>query len=504
MGMKMLSNFVLIVLCISSANGFTFNLEKLSRSSGAFGSLFGGMSRAKPITEYFTLASNVDEQEREAAKTALEQNLVILACLDMGYWFPDIIQEVSKSTAFSNTRTAISLYNDELRRNVAAARLAGKTKAQLTSEANDLAQRLESFKDASYEKFHDDLKALKTSNNRLYQRFSKTRKWIKHGGRVAKVLGPIVDALSIGVNAWVLTTSEPGTPGHTSAALGIAAGTFGVVGFFLSLAAVTGPVGVAFGAIGAMIGIASTIYGLLTQGSDVYTVFDRYKDMQEQVAKFRDETSFHLAEAVNTLLTESNVTKWNYAYVMSPANLLDWPENFQNDGYPPVGYIPSGEIKNWKVEFGYYRDTRTDSGRLSPDLIAHDSMWQTRDPMFDNKNHVSLGCLPYKGKVNVNGRLQYSRANQNCADDPGYKKAKIGFDFLGLKNSALKDGDPFQGFVVMCLTKTLKSSEYTLRGLDIQTETADTVSEYRNGDDIVVIDDMRRLENNDADILIRV
>ena len=92
MGMKMLSNFVLIVLCISSANGFKFNLEKLSRSSGAFGSLFGGMSRAKPITEYFTLASNVDEQEREAAKTALEQNLVILACLDMGYWFPDIIQ----------------------------------------------------------------------------------------------------------------------------------------------------------------------------------------------------------------------------------------------------------------------------------------------------------------------------------------------------------------------------------------------------------------------------
>ena len=65
MGMKMLSNFVLIVLCISSANGFKFNLEKLSRSSGAFGSLFGGMSRAKPLTEYFTLASNVDEQERE-------------------------------------------------------------------------------------------------------------------------------------------------------------------------------------------------------------------------------------------------------------------------------------------------------------------------------------------------------------------------------------------------------------------------------------------------------
>ena len=56
----------------------------------------------------------------------------------------------------------------------------------------------------------------------------------------------------------------------------------------------------------------------------------------------------------------------------------------------------------------------------------------------------------------------------------------------------------------MCLTKTLKSSQYTLRGLDIQTETADTVSEYRNGDDIVIIDDMRRLENNDADIVIRV
>ena len=131
------------------------------------------MSRGKPITEYFTLASNVDEEEREAAKTSLEQNLVILACLDMGYWFPDIIQKVSKSAAFSNTRAAISLYNDELRRNVAAARLAGKTKAQLTNEANDLAKRLESFKDASYEKFYDDLKALKTSNNQLYQNFQK-------------------------------------------------------------------------------------------------------------------------------------------------------------------------------------------------------------------------------------------------------------------------------------------------------------------------------------------
>ena len=495
--MRMLSNFILIVLWLSSANGFKLNLEKLSRSSGAFGSLFGGMSRAKPISEYFTLASNVDEEEREAAKTALEQNLVMLACLDMGYWFPDIVQEVSKSAAFRNTRAAISLYNDELRRNVAAARLAGKTNAQLTNEANDLAKRLESFKDASYEKFHDDLKALKTSNNHLYQKFSKARKWIKHGGRVAKVLGPIVDALSIGVNAWVLTTSEPGTPGHTSAALGIAAGTFGVVGFFLSLAAVTGPVGVAFGVIGAIIGIASTIYGLLTQGSDVYTVFDRYKDMQEQVEKFRDETSVQLAEAVETLLTESNVTKWNYAYVMSPANLLDWPENFQNSGLPSGGYIPSGAANKWKVEFGYYRDTKTGSG---PD----DLMWQTRDPMFDNKNHVSLGCLPYKGKINVNGRLQYSLANRNCVDDPGYNKAKIGFDFLGLKNSALKDDDPFQGFVVMCLTKTLKSSEYTLRGLDIQTETSETVSNYRNGDDIVIIDDMRRLENNDADILIRV
>ena len=503
--MRMMSNIILIVLCLTRANGFKFNLEKLSRSSGAFGSLFGGMSRAKPITEYFTLASNMDEEEREAAKTALEQNLVILVCLDMGYWFPDIVQEVSKSAAFSNTRAAISLYNDELRRNVAAARLAGKTKAQLTNEANDLAKRLESFKDASNEKFYDDLKALKTSNNQLYQKFSKARKWIKHGGRVAKVLGPIVDALSIGVNAWVLTTSEPGTPGHTSAALGIAAGTFGVVGFFLSLAAVTGPVGVAFGVIGAIIGIASTIYGLLTQGSDVYTVFDRYKDMQEQVEKFRDETSVQLTEAVSTLLTESNVTKWNYAYVMSPANLLDWPENFQNSGLPPGGYIPFEALNKWKVEFGYYRNTKSDSDRVPPGLVASDrKMWQTRDPMFDNKNHVSLGCLPYKGKVNVNGRLQYSKANQNCVDDPGSNKAKIGFDFLGLKNSALKDDDPFQGFVVMCLTKTLKSSQYTLRGLEIQTETADTVSEYRNGDDIVIIDDMRRLENNDADIVIRV
>ena len=495
--MKMLSNFALIVLCISSASGFKFNIEKLSRSSGAFGSLFGGMSRAKPITEYFTLASNVNEEERETAKTNLEQGLVILACLDMGYWFSDIVQEVSKSAAFTNTRDAISLYNDELRRNVAATRLAGKTKAQLTSEANDLAKRLESFKDASYENFHDDLRALKTSNNGLYQKFSKARKWIKHGGRLSKVLGPIVDALAIGVNAWVLTTSEPGSHGHTSAALGIAAGTFGVVGFFLSLAAVTGPVGVAFGAIGATIGIASTIYGLLSQGSDVYRVFDRYKDMHEQIEKFRDETSVQLTEAVNTLLTESNVTKWNYVYVMSPANLLDWPDEFQINGYPASGSRPPGADNKWKVEFGYYRDTKTGSG---PD----DLMWQTRDPMFDNKNHVSLGCLPYKGKVNVNGRLQYSMANQNCVDDPGYNKAKIGFDFLGLKNSALKDDDPFQGFVVMCLTKTLKSSQYTLKGLDIQTETADTVSEYRNGDDIVIIDDMRRLENNDADILIRV
>ena len=503
MCMKMLSEFVLIVLCISSASGFKFNLEKLSRSSGAFGSLFGGISRAKPISEYFTLASNVDEQERKAAKTALEQNLIILACLDMGYWFPDIVQEVSRSAAFSNTRTAISRYNDQLRKKVAEARLAGKTKAQLTIEANNLDKRLERLKDASYEKFHDDLKALKTSNNRLYQKFSKARKWIKHGGRVAKVLGPIVDALAIGVNAWVLTTSEPGTTGYTSAALGIAAGTFGVVGFFLSLAAVTSPVGVAFGAIGAIIGIASTIYGLLTQGSDVYTVFDRYKDMQEQVEKFRDETSVQLTEAVNTLLTESNVTKWNYAYIMSPANLLDWPDEFQLRGRPPGSPVTSRAGNKWKVEFGYFRDTKTESDRLSR-LIAHDNFWQTRDPMFDNKNHVSLGCLPYKGKVNVNGRLQYSRANRNCVDDPGYNKAKIGFDFLGLKNSALKDADSFQGFVVMCLTKTLKSSEYTLRGLEIQTETSDTVSEYRNGDDIVIIDDMRRLENNDTDIVIRV
>ena len=503
--MKMLSNFAFIVLCISSASGFKLNLEKLSRSSGAFGSLFGGMSRAKPITEYFTLASNVNEEERETAKASLEQGLVVLACLDMGYWFPDIVQQVSKSAAFRSTRNAISLYNDELRRNVATARLAGKTKAQLANEANDLAKRLESFKDASYEKFHDDLKALKTSNNQLYQKFSKARKWIKHGGRVAKVLGPIVDALSIGVNAWVLTTSEPGSFGHISAALGIAAGTFGVVGFFLSLAAVTGPVGVAFGAIGATIGIASTIYGLLNQGSNVYTVFDRYKDMHEEVEKFRDETSVQLTEAVNTLLTESKVTKWNYVYVMSPANLLDWPNEFQINGNPASGIRPPGAENKWKVEFGYYRNTKSSSDLLPSSLVASDrKIWQTRDPMFDNKNHVSLGCLPYKGKVNVNGRLQYSKANRNCVDDPGYRKAKIGFDFLGVKNSALKDNDPFQGFVVMCLTKTLKSSEYTLRGLDIQTETTDTVSKYRNGDDIVIIDDMRRLKNNDADILIRV
>ncbi|XP_057295263.1 uncharacterized protein LOC130623764 [Hydractinia symbiolongicarpus] len=471
-------------------------INKMEKVIGAGDSIFGGYHRAKAATEAY---GKLIRGENDAAKTALKQALTTLLVLDMGSLIPvstqDIVESFVKNRAFSATKTAIRSYNAQLLSKAQeAARYRNHPQPKTYKRMIALESSLEDMKSQKLSAFTKEIKAIKTTDPQLYKKLGKAKKWLKIGGKVGKALGPLLDVISIGVNVWALTTSEPGSADYTSAAISIAAGVIGVVGFFAALALAAPVIGTVAAITGAILGIVATLIPYFQSSPPRYTVAMALEDKFKDVVTYRTK-ALEMSQSAVSFLKKTESHDWDYCYVMAQTNIVRWKVTVDGRSHDLVQQTAGSffdrvlpkELNN--VEFGDFNLMFRGANAL-------------RNPYTDNKNNAFLHCLPYKGKANVNGVLQYATRDlpdgaHTCKERQSHRGRrnleKIGFDFVGLKNDRTQEHK--KGLIVLCLTNYVNAVSESFRGLDVRTETSRTPVSHRNGDDVVLLDDMRKLRS---------
>ncbi|XP_057291843.1 uncharacterized protein LOC130614429 isoform X2 [Hydractinia symbiolongicarpus] len=407
----------------------------------------------------------------------------------------DIVESFVKSKAFSATKEAVRNYNSKmLLKAQEAARYRNHPQPKTYKKMMELESSLEDMKDLKIDAFKTEVKAIKTSNPGLYKKLGKAKKWLKIGGKAGKALGPLLDVISIGVNVWALTTSEPGSPDYVSAAISIAAGVVGVVGFFAALALGAPIIGTVAAITGAILGIVATLVPYM-MSTPKYTIQMALEDKFKDVVTYRDK-AVEMSQSATDFLKKTEAHDWDFCYVMSQTNIVRWKASADGQSADLIQQTAQGDgnkvlpkdLNN--VEFGDF----------NPAFNDRDSN-AVRNPYADNKNNQYLNCLPYKGQANVNGVLQHatqklprSAYSCNIKNRPGLTYLeKVGFDFVGLKNTRTEEHN--KGLIVLCLTNYVQEVSEKYRGLDVRTETSRTPAVHRNGNDVVLLDDMRKLQS---------
>ena len=148
--------------------------------------------------------------------------------------------------------------------------------------------------------------------------FSKASKWLK-GASVFDVLGPLTDALTIGLNIWGLDIAirDNNPAGIAAASLSIAAGVVGLSTFIAAVVtgtAVLGPIGAL---VGAILGIAATLVELLASPGYDTAAVEAYNERLGQLRTLRDACKERIGKRMEIL--EKMGSQYSDVYVNNQA-----------------------------------------------------------------------------------------------------------------------------------------------------------------------------------------
>ena len=255
---------------------FTKTVKKYSKAASVSNTLIGTFSRSRSVA---TIA--LTEQEKpEEAKKLLAQTALTLSVLDVGGGMvlpglEKIVDHVKTKREFENTRRAFEHYNELL-------------ELEFRRPANIDQSALQRAKQALKNAFKADIDKFPPLS-KVGKAFSKASKWLK-GASVFKVLGPLTDVLTIGINIWGLEIAirDNNPAGIAAASLSIAAGAVGLVTFIAAVAtgtAVLGPIGAL---VGAILGIAATLIELLIGPAYDKAKVQEYKERLGKLENLRD------------------------------------------------------------------------------------------------------------------------------------------------------------------------------------------------------------------------
>ncbi|KAL9988851.1 hypothetical protein ACROYT_G003341 [Oculina patagonica] len=433
--------------------------------------------------------SRLQRRENSAkVKESLNQVISTLALLDIGGGIlvpgvQHVVNTVAKDSAFRATRRAFEVYNGKM-----VGQLNRKSWSSLKSA--DMKKILKVQKQKILSTFSDDVAKL--------SRHSKTLKYIKRAknlfrvNSVAKVLGPLFDTISVGINTWALSTTirdcnnDPRNCNRgaiASASLGIASGIIGV-GTFVAALVTTGTVSAVLGPVGALVSVTLAICATLIElyYPDPARLNALRREQRLSFMRQLDQYSRKQLYAVHRFMAEKKVERSD-VYVVNQALLPRYfkPENeliFGEDASknPRRSVFIKGECKNpWKgIERFEAGNPMTSSAkhRYCPTLVDGMKMW------LESKN-----------------------------DETGYgffgfvKNARVVKGDYGKDN--FKPSKPYKGSIVLINTDQVQRSELkkqreTHLNQDLRSIRINTKEKGRGGayDDLVSVGNMENLHQN--------
>ena len=424
---------------------FTKTVDRYSKAAAVPNTLIGTFSRSRSVAAIALL----EQEKLEEAKESLAQTALTLSVLDIGGGMAlpvaeKIVDYVKTKREFENTRRAFENYNWLLEQEFRKPAGTNIDKSALQRAK----QALKNTFNADIDKFPRLSKVGKV--------FSKASKWLK-GASVFDVLGPLTDALTIGLNIWGLDIAirDNNPAGIAAASLSIAAGVVGLSTFIAAVVtgtAVLGPIGALAGAI---LGIAATLVELLA--SPVYdtAAVEAYNERLGQLRNLRDACQERIGKRMEIL--EKMGSQYSDVYVNNQAACIG--------------------------DYGYHlemRDVQTDSKSsfyqrrfIGPGPLGiHEAQAE-----IENEEYVCIG------------EYNFIRSPIKPLEPPfsglGKEMGWVGFDFYG----KFKEGTEYSGVHVFVDSDFI--SDFEVRGVEIDTAKHSSSGRNSNADqnDVISIGD---------------
>ena len=424
---------------------FTKTVDRYSKAAAVPNTLIGTFSRSRSVAAIALL----EQEKLEEAKESLAQTALTLSVLDIGGGMAlpvaeKIVDYVKTKREFENTRRAFENYNWLLEQEFRKPAGTNIDKSALQRAK----QALKNTFNADIDKFPRLSKVGKV--------FSKASKWLK-GASVFDVLGPLTDALTIGLNIWGLDIAirDNNPAGIAAASLSIAAGVVGLSTFIAAVVtgtAVLGPIGALAGAI---LGIAATLVELLASPGYDTAAVEAYNERLGQLRNLRDACQERIGKRMEIL--EKMGSQYSDVYVNNQAACIG--------------------------DYGYHlemRDVQTDS---------KSSFYQRRfigpGPLGIHEAQAEIENEEYL----CIGEYNFIRSPIKPLEPPfsglGKEMGWVGFDFYG----KFKEGTEYSGVHVFVDSDFI--SDFEVRGVEIDTAKHSSSGRNSNADqnDVISIGD---------------
>ena len=442
----------------------------------------GIFSRSKTVA---SVSRSLRGEDNAQVRESLNQAIVTLVVLDVGGGVlvplaSHVIDILTMDPHFSQTR-------EELK-NVATPTVAWAENLEKLKDST-IKSRLRAMKAKIVKTFETEIKKLPKGHVAL-KHIRKAKKWL-NVRTLGKVLGPLFDVATVGVNAWALQTairdcvSTPSKCNRGSlaaASLGIASGLVGLVTFVALLkasalaTAIISPVGAI---IAASLGITATLIELFyTLPPDPEAILNSLK---ERTMKNLDVYSRIQLNHANIFLAENNVQRGDL-YVV-------------NQGHLPKWFIYSPRLV---VKFGKDLNNRPRK-KVLMDQQCHKPVWGIATGPSHNGGNRRV--CPYL----ADGEEITSTLNST---------QKLGYSFYGFTPNARdylkhRSGNPpndnsqYRGSIVMVTTDKVQQNILSEKGLSAKLRGLDLDTGEKSGDnlphnDLIALGDMPLLDDNEV------
>ena len=472
----------LLLVCLSLGGNALTKVQLLEKVSGQLSKWNAGLgiySRSKIVA---SVSRSLRGEDNASVREGLNQAIVTLAVLDIGGGVlapivSDLIEDITTESAFESTRNAWKSYGTPIVNS--ADELDTLTSVQLKTMLN-------ARKNTIMSTFNQDVISLPQNHNAL-KHIRKAKRWLRVQ-TLGKVIGPVFDLLTIGVNGWALgtairdcvTTSSCNHGSIAAASLSIVSGLVGLVTFGIILkasaaaAAVIGPVGAI---AAALLAISATLIELFYEPPPDSQAVARHT--KEAMMKELDRYSRLQLYTANQFLAANDVERSDM-YVV-------------NQGHLPKFFTYSPRLK---VRFGLDAAKRP---RMSYVLTQ-----QCSEPHFGHLPVPNVGGIdpnPYQCPYIVDGKRVASTSSSTTY---------LGYGLYGFtknartyqKYSTTTTTPPYEGTMIFVNTDKVQrpylqqhNVAANLRGLDLNTQLKSGNTNSYN--DLIAIGDMPSLDTNE-------
>lgn len=455
-------------------------LEKVADQMQNVNTGLGIFSRSKIVS---SVSRSLRGEDNAQVRESLNQAIVTLAVLDVGGGVlvplaSHVIDVLTTDPLFSQTREALKNFGTPM---VAwAENLEELTDGTIRSRLATMKANIVGTFDAEVANLPTDHVALK--------HIRKAKKWLKVR-TLGKVLGPLFDVATVGVNAWALQTAIRdciGTPSQcnhgslAAASLSIVSGLVGLATFAAVLkasaaaAAFISPIGAI---IAAALGITATLIELFyTPPPDPEAI---QNSLKEATMRGLDVYSRFQLNHANRFLAENNVQRGDL-YVV-------------NQGHLPKWFVYSPRLV---VKFG-----KDSNNRPRKKLLMNQ---QCRVPVWGDATGPPIG----------NRRICPYLADGEEITSTLDSTQKLGYSFYGFTPNArdyLKhqsgnppnDNSQYRGSIVMVATDKVQQNILSEKGLNAKLRGLDLDTGEKSGDnlphdDLIALGDMPSLDANEV------